>query len=606
MLEVYGTVDEKGLFKKLGGMAAGAALASACTVGEPCPPQIGKPPPATEIDVPQVFLDPSSQANDMDQDGDGFPDDFCDQLPDNGPCSLACDPQALSDQYGVPGACVNFRCELDSGEEFGVHTCTPPTTESVASVRRLFLMEDSRKNIERLLKLPKNVQDIFHEVSDKHSFPLAKAFVLWAKEHGAGHDQIGGHAVDEPFQNVPRKGPPMLDPANLARLNRNSPDIKQYMREVGYGLLDALDARVNVMPGLVNKASSLQDVTAAMAKFQKRAEGDDKVMVKMPDGFYWVRLDSCEHAREGEEMQHCATDSRGNLVSFRDPKGHPHVTMTYNAGNNSVFQIKGKQNREPERKYWPGIEAFFEKTKAKLKDRYISDELKGLLSAHTQRVAILQTGDGMVWIELSDGFYGLVPEQGWEQAKASDAIITCSGEEYRENQIKEISINQEMTAKEFLGHLVPFMKKLGSKLDVSKVPHDKLTKSGESLNAELAQLKDASLLVYKDRQIKIADPEGPVVAKVGSERKLFADLTRFFEMDAVGTLVGVHTTEGMLISEFKGDASKLAALDGPALTKALNVGSVYGFEAKSVVNPGNKPMGQVIPQTFATEEVSSE
>jgi hypothetical protein len=51
---------------------------------------------------------------------------FCDQLPDAGPCALACDPSALAQAYVPVGACAVFLCTLDDGHEINVHACHPP------------------------------------------------------------------------------------------------------------------------------------------------------------------------------------------------------------------------------------------------------------------------------------------------------------------------------------------------------------------------------------------------------------------------------------------------------------------------------------------------
>ncbi|HSD86382.1 MAG TPA: hypothetical protein VLB44_02670 [Kofleriaceae bacterium] len=49
--------------------------------------------------------------------------DVCELLPDCGPCSLACDIQALSEQYVPPGTCVAFACTLSDGRQIAVHAC---------------------------------------------------------------------------------------------------------------------------------------------------------------------------------------------------------------------------------------------------------------------------------------------------------------------------------------------------------------------------------------------------------------------------------------------------------------------------------------------------
>src|SRR5678816_4000176 len=53
-------------------------------------------------------------------------DEVCGLLPDDGPCALACDMDALVDQYVPAGTCVAFGCTLDDGREISVHACRLP------------------------------------------------------------------------------------------------------------------------------------------------------------------------------------------------------------------------------------------------------------------------------------------------------------------------------------------------------------------------------------------------------------------------------------------------------------------------------------------------
>lgn len=50
-------------------------------------------------------------------------DDYCAQLPADGACSLACDPEALVEQYVPKGTCVLITCTLDTGETFNTGGC---------------------------------------------------------------------------------------------------------------------------------------------------------------------------------------------------------------------------------------------------------------------------------------------------------------------------------------------------------------------------------------------------------------------------------------------------------------------------------------------------
>lgn len=110
--------------------------------------------------------------------------------------------------------------------------------------------------------------------------------------------------------------------------------------------------------------------------------------MKFPDGFYWVKLDGKECDAEGNLMQHCGQATE-DMYSLRDADGRPHVTLDVwpkSSSPRKVDQIRGKQNKVPDRKYWPYIEEFFRKNRLVPNDEFIVDsgkegeELHGLLT----------------------------------------------------------------------------------------------------------------------------------------------------------------------------------------------------------------------------------
>ena len=51
---------------------------------------------------------------------------ICSALPDDGPCALLCDRDALLAAYVPLGSCVVLGCELTDGREIVAHFCNPP------------------------------------------------------------------------------------------------------------------------------------------------------------------------------------------------------------------------------------------------------------------------------------------------------------------------------------------------------------------------------------------------------------------------------------------------------------------------------------------------
>jgi hypothetical protein len=73
---------------------------------------------AISIDVPAI-----DETYAVDLADDDAPPDICGLLPPDGPCALACDEDALAEQYVPAGACAAFACTLTDGTEIAVHAC---------------------------------------------------------------------------------------------------------------------------------------------------------------------------------------------------------------------------------------------------------------------------------------------------------------------------------------------------------------------------------------------------------------------------------------------------------------------------------------------------
>jgi hypothetical protein len=94
-----------------------------------------------------------------------------------------------------------------------------------------------------------------------------------------------------------------------------------------------------------------------MRSVQDETEKQNNAIIKFPDGFYWLDLKVNSCSKEAGAMQHCGYDPNGILYSLRDSNDKSHVTISKDE-NNVVFQIKGKQNQFPDKKYWNYIYKF--------------------------------------------------------------------------------------------------------------------------------------------------------------------------------------------------------------------------------------------------------
>jgi len=232
------------------------------------------------------------------------------------------------------------------------------------------LTEDSRGAIKNNLKLHPDIAEEFHRRSAKHSFALARMWFLYFRE-------------DTGDKNMSAE-------RTLANLNRDP----EYWADTGIkGFLDTDRASAagildffNEVPQAAKLAKSKtwleikEKLRLWRVKNVAKVEGERKKFMEMDGGMYWTDIGVQCNAYEKEMMGHCAKDGRGRLMSLRDKKHMPHVTMTWRREDNSVLQIKGKENKIPIEKYHPFIIEFFRKTEATLND----DEFERLLPELTK------------------------------------------------------------------------------------------------------------------------------------------------------------------------------------------------------------------------------
>lgn len=112
---------------------------------------------------------------------------------------------------------------------------------------------------------------------------------------------------------------------------------------------------------------TLAEVFEAVADY----EVEDKdvpqgaITYRYDDGWTIQRLGPDELEAEGEIMQHCVgdycesiEDESAIILSLRDPKGRPHVTIEVDGDSGLYVQIKGKQNEPPKPEYAKRVEEF--------------------------------------------------------------------------------------------------------------------------------------------------------------------------------------------------------------------------------------------------------
>ena len=113
-----------------------------------------------------------------------------------------------------------------------------------------------------------------------------------------------------------------------------------------------------------NNDKTLYDL-AFYAKNELRGrENPEQVIQKYDDGYYWYDLQGISCEIEAEKMGHCGQDARATtMISLRSKTDKPGVifsrehwvTVSFNENSKVVFQIKGRENKAPDRTHWEKI-----------------------------------------------------------------------------------------------------------------------------------------------------------------------------------------------------------------------------------------------------------
>jgi hypothetical protein len=102
-----------------------------------------------------------------------------------------------------------------------------------------------------------------------------------------------------------------------------------------------------------------RDFLKSLRDFTEEINIKENLIIKFPDGSYWVKLPQEDYRRCGIEMQHCGQPMAedGEIYQLFSKENKWLVTIEMRP-NKEVFQIKGKQNEFPDSKYWDYVFGF--------------------------------------------------------------------------------------------------------------------------------------------------------------------------------------------------------------------------------------------------------
>ena len=116
---------------------------------------------------------------------------------------------------------------------------------------------------------------------------------------------------------------------------------------------------------LIKDEYSIQDAQNKAVEYLANKEDPEFIIHTFDDGSYWYNLNVSSCDVEASRMGHCGSDSRGTLVSLRKKlsgrrESSSYVTMTWSDYENTIYQIKGRQNDAPDEKTWDHIAWFID------------------------------------------------------------------------------------------------------------------------------------------------------------------------------------------------------------------------------------------------------
>lgn len=133
--------------------------------------------------------------------------------------------------------------------------------------------------------------------------------------------------------------------------NIDEPGLLEYITNLPY-----FDVIKKINSGIVFKPT----------KVIREDEKNGKIIIKFPDGFYWIDLNDSKSKEEEKYMHHCG-DTRtreesnknpeklGTMFSLRNQYSQSFITATIDKDTRTFSQCKGKNNKKPDKKYFSYI-----------------------------------------------------------------------------------------------------------------------------------------------------------------------------------------------------------------------------------------------------------
>jgi len=193
-------------------------------------------------------------------------------------------------------------------------------------------MKDHRKNIIEKVGLPEEMAEALHNISNKYSLILAK---MIKKEDNCKFPK------SYELQQV----------IDWLKLYKEHP----YLQESDLKELSSYSIR---------EAISFANDFLKEFNYHQRITNEDRsnAIINYPNDWYWLDLKTNSSKFEGKHMESCGEDENADtLISLRDEKGLPHLTLSFIYQDKTLLQLKGKKNSKPKKEYYKKIYDIYEK-----------------------------------------------------------------------------------------------------------------------------------------------------------------------------------------------------------------------------------------------------
>jgi hypothetical protein len=214
---------------------------------------------------------------------------------------------------------------------------------------------DKRDIIVSKVGLPLEIADALYHLSKKHHLWFANAFVNEFSKEEFEELKASGGAWDTPDQALVTDYPKYTEGYELInKFDAWKPKAEKLVKLLSTKAGEGFNLKEYKTVDLALKGLASEEDEEDFDV----VEGNAEIIIKYDNGYYWIDLKTEECDREAERMGHCGRAFGSTMISLRDKKTQPHVTIDYDESEKTIKQIKGKQNTKPAAKYWAIIADF--------------------------------------------------------------------------------------------------------------------------------------------------------------------------------------------------------------------------------------------------------